>query len=140
MDKCIQCEQEIKQTSNRTRIYCSDKCRMAFKRSGKPIPNTETVAKANNAELPKAGNELKEKHFDLVEVCTEQELENAPLMCETKRESAESIYRLENNKLSELKKKGIWLPNWRRVQGENPGKAPNWSTLSTSGCVWVNFS
>jgi hypothetical protein len=41
-------------------------------------------------------------------------------MCETKQEQAESIYRLENNSLEELKKKGIPIPNWREKQTKYP--------------------
>jgi len=53
MIKCKQCGAEVPQTSKRKRFYCSDKCRMAFKRSNneqlstpitnKPITNTPTA-------------------------------------------------------------------------------------------------
>ena len=39
--KCIQCEKEIEQKGNRKRLYCSDKCRVAFKRTNKIVQSEQ---------------------------------------------------------------------------------------------------
>lgn len=117
---CTICKKEFESKRADAR-YCGATCRQNAKRvTDKDV----TVKSVTDNNMVLVTDTLKEKKFELLDVCTPHELEVAPNMCETKKEQKESIYRLENNKLSQLEKKKIWIPNWRRLYGENPGKAP----------------
>lgn len=48
MTKCKQCKKEIKQTGNRKKEFCSDKCRMAFKRSNPNIQSEQIQSEQSN--------------------------------------------------------------------------------------------
>jgi len=100
--KCEKCQKEF-EAKRSTARYCSAACRkLAFL-------SVPTVSVPD----------------ELVEI-EKEILRNETPNEETKRLHAEAVEVLETTPLSEIKKKGIWLPNWRQIQGENPGKAPNW--------------
>lgn len=42
MAKCLNCGAEIRQKGNRKRLYCDDKCRMAFSRTARLKPNSQS--------------------------------------------------------------------------------------------------
>lgn len=101
---CQQCRAEIEQNQNGTRKFCTDACKMAFNRNKVP---TVTPTVTRSLLHP----QFKEKVFTLEEVCNPHELEVAPNMCQTKKEQAEAIYRLDNNDIEELRKAGYGIPN-----------------------------
>ena len=56
MIKCKQCGLDVPQTSKRERLYCDDKCRMAFKRSNSEQIDTP-IANKSITNIPKTNNE-----------------------------------------------------------------------------------
>ena len=86
MIKCKQCGLDVPQTSKRERLYCDDKCRMAFNRSNSeqniiPIANTNSEQENNPiANIPnthKSNPEqtlckgCKKPVLPLVDICSE---------------------------------------------------------------------
>lgn len=100
---CKQCNKEF-EAERDTAKYCSPKCRkLAFQ-------GTQKVSVP--VSVP-----LKEISVTLEEVCTSEEMNEFPNMCETKRQSKESVYRLENNEIDDLRANGFAIPPWR-VKGK----------------------
>jgi hypothetical protein len=121
MINCKNCKTDFEPKSPKA-VYCSTKCRVAANRNKKQesiVTELTETGIVTPKEAPIVTNGLKEKTYTLEDVCTPQEITQYPNMCETRREKAESIYRLENNSLEDLKKKDIWLPNWRRTSGKS---------------------
>ena len=114
--KCEVCQKEF-EAKRSTAQYCSPKCRKIAFKKGINVPDDDYSVPPVSVLPLKKDSVLKEITVSLEDVCTPEEIQNYPNMCQTKKEQAESIYRLENNSLEELKKKDISIPNWGRIMG-----------------------
>jgi len=97
--KCKQCNQDFPANKNNTRLFCNDACKVAHNRKDGAADPMDGIAP------------LKVKRIPLEDVCSPEELKEYPNECDTKKEYAESIYRLENNALALLRVHGIFIPN-----------------------------
>jgi hypothetical protein len=126
MSKCKNCGKEVSKKA----IYCSDKCRMQYKRTTR----TEQPEQNPNKVQPEQANpnriiDLSLLPFGVVrptfpfdpEVAEQQEQQDADYKEDRWKHSpqyAELIWNLLNLSLTELKDKGFWIPNWRESIGE----------------------
>lgn len=115
---CQQCKKEF-DSERGTAKYCSDVCKKRYQRSG-----TDSGTKPNGTDSVtddlKTLAPLKEITVPLEEVCTPQELQESPNMCQTKKEYKESVYRLENNDMELLKIHKVYIPGWREKTNKCP--------------------
>lgn len=113
---CQQCGKEF-EAKRKTARFCSEACKQKNKRVVS-VSNSVSLASVSDdlidtekEILAETRPKFKERVYSLEEVCTPDELKNFPAMCETKKEQAESLYRLDNNNIEELRKAGISIPN-----------------------------
>jgi hypothetical protein len=122
MSKCQNCGIEIEQKGNRTKLYCSDKCRMAYKRADERAKTNVLPEQVGN-EHPQSEQTIKKGisrtglNYDWNEVSPTLGLRKVPCSgC------GEPVWEAGNpcldctNKVIESKKKGEELPNWYQDQ------------------------
>ena len=107
--KCLNCDILIEESSTKPKKFCSDKCRKAFNRRENGQKKTDKKI-TDTIKTEETDKKFKERIYTLEEVCTPAELKDFPNMCLTRKMYNESIYRLENNDIEDLRKAGIYIP------------------------------
>jgi hypothetical protein len=68
--QCKMCGKEIKQVGNRTKEYCSDRCRIAFKRSNPNIQSEQIQSEqVNPNKVSVTDNHEAKRHVKTIKEC-----------------------------------------------------------------------
>jgi hypothetical protein len=104
---CKQCNKEF-EAKRSTGTYCSPHCRkLAFL----SVPRVSVPDELVETEKEILKNELEKIELIPQDICDPKDIEHFPNMCQTKVETAEATYMLDNNDLEDLKEAGVWIPN-----------------------------
>jgi len=113
--KCKNCEIELKMTIGKEqKVFCSDKCRMAFNRklikSELPTPNinSEQAKSGNTEHINRWGKDVKKMDaktlYAYIRAYEHDTWKDSP-------EFKELTFRLNTKPLKELRTEGYWIPN-----------------------------
>lgn len=122
MTNCKQCGANVPQTSKRERLFCNDKCRMAFKRSNNE-QNTTPIANKSITNSPKINNEQ-----PITNKCKSCGADVLPLIdvchaCVDKGVTRESLNLPDIPQETIGGKNREWQPNWKRKGMKNQKEA-----------------
>ena len=108
--KCLNCERIIKQTGNRKRLFCDDKCRKAHNRK---VESGHLKADKSKADTPKADKQPEfngysaQDLYDEIRAYPYDTWKDSPAYLELRK-------RLDKWSVKRLIEEGYYIPNWKK--------------------------